>query len=86
MPDHPPARFLTLQQVADELATSEVQVRSLVKRGELKGIQIGGRRQWRVERVKLEEYIQRAYAETAEWLSSGDEPVRDVAAGEDPQE
>jgi len=29
----------------------------VVRSGDLKGIQIGGRNQWRVERVKLEEFL-----------------------------
>ena len=35
-----------------------------MRSGELKGIQIGGRNQWRVERVKLEEFITDAYHRT----------------------
>lgn len=30
-------RFLTIEQVAEELATSEVQIRSMLKSGQLKG-------------------------------------------------
>jgi len=44
------------------------QIYALVRSGDLRGIQIGGRNQWRVERVKLEEFIQRAYKETAAGL------------------
>jgi prophage regulatory protein len=51
-----------LSQVADELNTSVAQVRALIRSGELKAIQIGGRGEWRVERVQLEAYIQQAYA------------------------
>lgn len=54
-------RFLTLEDVAEELATSKAQIVSLVRSGELMGIQIGGRNQWRVERSKLEEYIAEQY-------------------------
>lgn len=53
-------RFLTLED-AEELATSKVQVIALIKSGDLLGIQIGGRNQWRVERVKFEEYITEQY-------------------------
>ena len=45
------------------------QTYALVRSGELKGIQIGGRNQWRVERSKLEEYIEQAYKRTASHLS-----------------
>ncbi|MGZ4492565.1 MAG: helix-turn-helix domain-containing protein [Nocardioidaceae bacterium] len=54
-------RFLTLADVAEILNTSQAQVYALVKRRELRAIQIGGRGQWRVEDSKLEEYIQRMY-------------------------
>ena len=54
-------RFLTIPQVAEELATSPAQILALIKRGELGALQIGGRGQWRIERVRLEEYIARCY-------------------------
>jgi excisionase family DNA binding protein len=63
-----PPRFLSIPQVAEELATSEAQISALVKRGDLVAIKIGGRGQWRIERAKLEEYIVRAYEETAREL------------------
>ena len=58
-----PVRFLTLQQVADELNVSHAQVYALVRDRSLTAVMIGGRGQWRVERTKLEEYIDRLYAE-----------------------
>ena len=61
-------RFLTLADVAEQLNTSSAQVYALVRRGELPGIKLGGRGQWRVERVQLEEFIQRMYAETREFV------------------
>ncbi|NNG36665.1 helix-turn-helix domain-containing protein [Nakamurella sp. DB0629] len=63
-------RFLTLADVADVLNVSLDQVTALLHNGDLKGIQIGGRRQWRVERSKLEEYIEQAYAKTEAQLAS----------------
>jgi hypothetical protein len=39
-----------------------------VKRGDLVAIKLGGRGQWRIERSKLEEFIQRAYEETEQEL------------------
>jgi excisionase family DNA binding protein len=57
-------RFLTLADVAEILATSVAQVRALVHAGELRYIQIGGRQQYRIEAVELENYIQRMYAES----------------------
>ncbi|MGR6900822.1 MULTISPECIES: helix-turn-helix domain-containing protein [Micrococcaceae] len=59
-------RFLRLEDVAEELNVKLPQVRALVKSGELPAIQIGGRGMWRVERVELENYIQRRYAEARE--------------------
>ena len=55
-------RFLTLADVADVLNVTSRQVYALVRNGDLRGIQIGGRGQWRVEDVELEDYIQRQYA------------------------
>jgi hypothetical protein len=37
-----------------------------VRSGDLRGIQVGGRNQWRVEDVELEDYIKRQYARTSE--------------------
>lgn len=60
----PSSRFLTLADVAEVLNVTSRQVYALVRSGELRGIQIGGRGQWRVEDVELEDYIQRQYART----------------------
>jgi excisionase family DNA binding protein len=64
-----PSRFLPLADVAEELNVTESQVYHLVRSGDLPAIKIGGRGQWRVERVKLEEYIERKYGETAAWVA-----------------
>lgn len=56
-------KFLTLPDVAEALNISMSQTRALINRRELEGIQIGGRGQWRVEQEKLDEYIDRLYAE-----------------------
>lgn len=63
-------RFLQLSDVAAELNVSDSQVYHMVRSGELPAIKVGGRGQWRVERARLEEYIQRKYAETAQWVQS----------------
>jgi len=55
-------RFLKLTDVAETLNVTTRQVYALVRSGELRGIQVGGRQQWRVEAVELEDYIQRQYA------------------------
>lgn len=62
------ARFMTMQEVADELAVSLSQVYHMVRSGELPAIKVGGRGQWRIERAKLEQYIADKYVETAEWV------------------
>jgi excisionase family DNA binding protein len=61
MPPSSP-RFLTLADVAEVLNVTVRQVYALVRSGELRGIQIGGRGQWRIENDQLEDYISRQYA------------------------
>ncbi|MDP9885452.1 excisionase family DNA binding protein [Sinomonas atrocyanea] len=62
-------RFLTLADVCEQLQISAAQAYALVRSGELKAIQVGGRGQWRVEDVKLEEYIQESYAKAERMLA-----------------
>ena len=62
------ARFLLLSDVAAELNVSDSQVYHMVRSGELPAIKVGGRGQWRVERSRLEAYIEQKYAETAAWV------------------
>ncbi|MEH0827650.1 helix-turn-helix domain-containing protein [Micromonospora sp. URMC 105] len=71
-------RFLLLSDVATELNVSDSQVYHMVRSGELPAIKIGGRGQWRVERARLEEYIQRKYTETAEWVRGNPLADRDT--------
>jgi len=61
IPPPPGPRFLTLDQVADELQVSRSQVYALVRDKSLAAVKIGGRGQWRVERSRLEEYIASLY-------------------------
>ena len=61
-----PQRFLKLTDVAEVLNVTTRQVYALVRSGDLRGIQVGGRNQWRVEDVELEDYIKRQYARTGE--------------------
>ena len=63
-------RFLQLSDVAEILNISAAQTYALVRKGEIPAIKVGGRGQWRVERARLEEYIARKYAETAEWIKN----------------
>lgn len=56
-PAEPTRRFLTLEEVADALNVGVPLVRSLVKTGELRALQVGGRRVWWVEAADVEDYI-----------------------------
>ena len=58
-------RFLKLTDVAEVLNVTTRQVYALVRSGDLRGIQVGGRNQWRVEDVVLVDYIKRQYARTS---------------------
>ena len=61
-------RFLTLAEVAETLAVSERQAYALVRGGDLRAIQVGGRGQWRDEVAELEAYIQRQYSATEDYV------------------
>jgi len=56
-------RFLTLEQVAGELAVSRAQVYAVVRDKTLLALKVGGRGKWRVERSELESYVARLYEE-----------------------
>jgi excisionase family DNA binding protein len=66
----PDQRFLSRDQVAEELNVTTAQVYALLRRGELRALQLGGRKTWRIGRDDLEAYIQRAYEETARWIEA----------------
>ncbi|WP_129337523.1 helix-turn-helix domain-containing protein [Cellulomonas endophytica] len=82
-------RFLTLADVMEVLNISAPQAYALVRSGELRALQIGGRGQWRVEATELESYIQRMYDETSRRIAQGEtvdastasEPTRLGTAG-----
>ena len=65
--EHMP-RFLTLADVAEQLQINSPAAYALVRSGELKAIQVGGRGQWRVEETMLEQYIQERYAEASRMI------------------
>lgn len=69
---HRPLRFLTIEQVAQELNVGEPLVRGMLKSGELRGIQVGGRGAWRIGRGDVEGYVEQAYLRTAEKIARGD--------------
>lgn len=65
-------RFLTTEQAADELNVSPNQIRALMKTGELRAIQVGGRGMWPIGVDDLEDYIAEAYRRTADRIAAGD--------------
>ncbi|WP_307076150.1 helix-turn-helix domain-containing protein [Arthrobacter pascens] len=68
----PSPRFLTIDQVATELNIGQPLVRGLLKSGELRGFQLGGRNIWRIGTDDLQDYIDDAYRKTAERIAAGD--------------
>lgn len=65
-------RFLTVEQVAEELNVGVPLVRAMLKSGEIRGIQIGGRGLWRIGVVDLDAFIETAYTKTASRVASGE--------------
>src|SRR5947208_2707146 len=75
-------RFLTVEQVSGELNVGVPQIRALLRSGELRGIQVGGRGIWRIGLQDVEDFIQDAYRKTAERIAAG-ELKDDDRAGEE---
>jgi excisionase family DNA binding protein len=65
-------RFLTIEQAAEELNVKESLIRGLIKTGELRALQVGGRGLWRVGRQDVEDYVSEAYRRTSERIAAGD--------------
>lgn len=63
-------RFFTLEEVATYLAVSVPQAYALVRSGDLPAIKIGGRGVWRVDRSRLDSYVDRLHKETAAWAKA----------------
>ena len=59
---------MTLDDVAAELAISRSQAYALVRNGDVPAVKIGGLGQWRVERVRLEQWIEAAYDDTVRFI------------------
>lgn len=76
---NPFPRMLTLDQVEEVLNLGKPLVYALVRSGELRAAQFGGRGVWRVREDDLAAYIDAAYQKTAERIASGQ-----VAEGESP--
>lgn len=74
MSDEPgkPRRFLTIAEAAEELNVNQNQIRALIKAGELRALQVGGRGVWRIGVQDLEDYIADAYRRTAERVAAGE--------------
>lgn len=58
--------------MADELNVKPNQVHALIKAGELRALQVGGRGMWRIGRQDVEDYIAEAYRRTAERIATGE--------------
>ena len=65
-------RFLTISQAAEELNVNQNQIRALLRTGELRGIQVGGRGVWRIGANDIEDYITEAYRRTAARIAAGE--------------
>ncbi|WP_353712281.1 helix-turn-helix domain-containing protein [Arthrobacter sp. K5] len=73
MTDQPSQRrFLTIEQAAEELNVKQSLIRGLIKTGELRAIQVGGRGQWRIGRQDIDDYVTEAYRRTAERIAAGE--------------
>jgi excisionase family DNA binding protein len=73
-------RMLTLDEVQEILNLGKPLVYALVKSGELRAAQFGGRGIWRVRQDDLEAYIEAAYEKTADRIASGQIPDGDIPA------
>lgn len=71
-------RLLTLKEVAETLNASAAQVYALVRSGDLPAMKMGGRGQWRVDPERLEEYVERAHKQTAQWVKDNPMATREV--------
>ncbi len=71
-----PPRFLTLADVAEQLQINSPQAYALVRSGELKALQVGGRGgQWRIEEKMLEQYIEDRYTEAGRMIEEAKNKV-----------
>lgn len=68
---NPFPRMLTLDQIEEVLNLGKPLVYALVRSGELRAAQFGGRGVWRVREDGLAAYIDAAYEKTAERIASG---------------
>jgi len=71
-------KMLTLDEVQEILNLGKPLVYALVKSGELRAAQFGGRGIWRVRQDDLVTFIDAAYEKTAERIASGQIPEGDT--------
>lgn len=76
----PFSRMLTLDQVEEVLNLGKPLVYALVRSGELRAAQFGGRGVWRVREDDLAAYIDAAYAKMAERIAAGQVDEGDAPA------
>lgn len=90
MADHVSARrFLRIDDVAEMFSTTPAQIYSLVRRGDLRAIKLGGRGQWRIELREIDAYVERQYTETQAWMEShpfAEPPADQASDGAEPEE
>jgi hypothetical protein len=75
-----PARFLTREQVSDELNSSMPKAYALLRRRELRATKIGGRGDYGIGRDDLDAGIEGTYAQTK---GIDEHPCVDVGSGSD---
>lgn len=63
-------RYLKLDDVAAYLSVSVPQVYALVRSRELPAVKIGGRGVWRVDKQKLDDYLEKLEHKTAAWAKA----------------
>lgn len=61
-------RLLTLKETAAYLNLSEAEVYSLARSGQLPAVKIGGRGTWRVDRRRLDGFIDGLHESTERWI------------------
>lgn len=76
-------RYLKLEDVALYLSVSVPQVYALVRSGELPAVKLGGRGIWRVDRQKLDAYLEHLEEETREWAKAHPLNRREAAAADE---
>lgn len=63
--------MLTLARVKDILNVGMPTIYALLSSGDLRGVQLGGRRMWRVSDDDPAAYLERAYRETQDRIAAG---------------